>query len=93
MRRFMLGIILGVFLTGVLFFIVSSNTGLHLWAGRVLDKDKIYLTDGTVIHGWIEEEGRNYLWIGTEKGYYDLDRSKCERIEENYLLRYMRKLI
>ena len=56
-------------------------------------KDKIYLTDGTVIHGWIEEEGRNYLWIGTEKGYYDLDRSKCERIEENYLLRYMRKLI
>ena len=61
--------------------------------GHLLDKDALYLKDGSIIEGWIIKKGTRSVWIAQEKGYFSLPVAQCELIRENVLMQYIWELI
>jgi len=93
MKKFLLGLIVGFFLTLGLYFILATDTRLHVDVGRLLDEDIIYLKDGGFIRGSVIDEGKEELLIETAKGNFTLPRSSCKDIAKNVLLRYVRQMM
>jgi len=92
-KKFILGLVIGVFLSFGLYFMRSSDTRLHVDVGRFLDQDIVYLKDGGLIRGWVVDEGGNEILIETGKGTFTLPRSICRRVEKKVFLRFVRKAI
>lgn len=93
MKRLLLGVIIGLFLSSYLYFFVDLGPRFRIEIGQMLDKDTLYLKDGSVIDGWIIRNDKRTIWFAQEKGYFTLPVSQCELIRENVLLQYIWELI
>jgi len=93
MKKFILGFITGIFLAAGIYFFLHQNRLLQIELGRLLDKDTIYLENGTIVKGWIVRESEREILVEVEKGYFTVPRSRCKEIRENALLRYTRELM
>jgi hypothetical protein len=59
-----------------------------------LDKDVLYLEDGSVVYGWIWGQTQDYLGGQAEDGsFFNIDSSDCREVRMNYLFDYWEKLI
>jgi len=93
MKKFLLGLVLGIFVSAVLCFFLYPDLRSRVQMGRMLDRDTIYLKDGSVLHGWIVEENETQIFVEVGKGYFTLPRSQCHNIRRNTFLRYVRELV
>ena len=91
MKKFLVGLVLGLFLASCYYYFYHPDPLFRLKVGRLLDRDTVYLEDGTIVHGWIVKSDENYIWIETESGYFDLPVSRCKIVRKNTLLRYIRE--
>ncbi|MFC1675303.1 hypothetical protein ACFL1K_05415 [Candidatus Omnitrophota bacterium] len=91
--KFILGVVVGLVLFFGFYFMFSSNTKLHIDAGRLLDQDAVYLEDGSIVKGWIVNEGGYDILIETGGATFTLPLSKCVRIEKDVFLKFVRKVI
>ena len=83
----------GLILSAGLYLLRSSDTKLLIDVGRLLDQDIVYLKDGSLVRGWVLDEGSDEILIETGKGTFTLPRSICKRIEKDVFLRFVRKAI
>jgi len=93
MKKFIVGFMLGVLCCVVVVFHLNAGKEISIYTGRLLDRDTIYLDDGSVIKGWITGEDDRQLWIEQENGYFGIERSRCKKIIRNTLLLYTKELI
>lgn len=92
MKKFLLGLVLGVFLTTGAFFLPYTDPHFRIRVGRMLDEDIIYLKNGSIVRGWIIKESPKKILVEFDKGTFSLSISECESIKRNYLLKYVREL-
>ncbi|MFH1867796.1 MAG: hypothetical protein ABH843_02380 [Candidatus Omnitrophota bacterium] len=92
MKKFFLGLALGVFLTVCIFFMPYTDPRLRIRIGRILDEDIIYLKNKSIVRGWIVRETPKEILVEVENGTFSLRLSECEGIRKNYLLKYVREL-
>ncbi|MBN3037944.1 MAG: hypothetical protein JW869_00840 [Candidatus Omnitrophica bacterium] len=93
MKKFLLGLIVGIFLASYIYLFLNIGPQFHVTLGHLLDKDTLYLKDGSVLQGWIIKKDSRNIWFAQEKGYFTLPLSQCEIIQENALLQYIWELI
>ena len=93
MKKFLLGFIIGIFLTSLTCFSSYISPRMRIMLGHILDKDTIYLNDGRVFHGWITKEGDEEIIIEVANGYFTFSQSQVEGTNKDYLLKYTRELI
>ena len=93
MKKFLLGFVLGIFLTGCIIFTPYLNPMFRIELKKMLDKDIIYMKDGGIVQGWITNETDNDIFLEIENGYFSLPRSKCKEIKRNFNLQYIRELM
>ena len=93
MKKFLLGLIIGIFLSSYSYFFVNLGPRFRVEIGHQLDKDALYLKDGSVVEGWIIKKDKRSVWIAQEKGYFSLPLSQCELIRENVLMQYIWEMI
>ncbi|KPK97908.1 MAG: hypothetical protein AMJ95_06895 [Omnitrophica WOR_2 bacterium SM23_72] len=92
-KKFILGFIVGLFLSFSIYFIRSTDMKLRVDVGRLLDQDIVYLIDGSFVRGWVVREGKDEILVETEKGNFTLPRARCKSIEKDVFLRFVRKAI
>ena len=93
MKKILIGMLAGVSLTVVAYFLFYPNPTLRINTGRLLDQDTFYLKNGQLIRGWIVKDEGDKIIVDIEKGSLTLNRSSCKEIQENVFLRYLRQLI
>ena len=93
MKKFIAGFIVGIAFSVALYFSFNPSKGVTVFTGRILDRDTIYLKDGSIVKGWIAKEDNRQIWIETKEGYFTIDRSECQNIQHNTLLLYVRELM
>lgn len=93
MKKFLFGLILGIFFSTYLYLFINLGPKVHVELGHLLDKDALYLKDGTILEGWIVKKDSRNIWIAQEKGYFSLPAAQCKMIQENVLLQYIWELI
>ncbi len=93
MKKFLLGFAIGVFVMVVVYFAPYVDPRFRVQLGRILDKDMIYLKDGSIMQGWIIVEDSGEIYIEIKEGYYYLPLNQCEQIKRNYLLQYIKELM
>ena len=93
MKRIAIGLILGVVLTASIYFAPYTDPRFRATLGRALDKDIIYLENGSVVEGWIMKEAEGEIFIQVEDGHYSLALSECKMVVRNYLLHHARELL
>lgn len=91
MKRFLMGVVVGVMLALSAGFLLSPV--MRYYVGVVLDKDIIYLKGGTIISGWIARENADFFFVNTKSGFLSVPRSKCIAVHKNAPLYYMRALM
>ena len=93
MKKFLLGLVIGVFLTLCVFFTPYADPRLRIRIGRILDEDILFLKNRSIVRGWIVRESPKEILIEFEKGCFSLSPSECKEIKRNYLLKYVRELM
>ncbi|MBL7071593.1 MAG: hypothetical protein ISS26_05435 [Candidatus Omnitrophica bacterium] len=93
MKKFLIGFIIGIFFTVIIYFAPYVDPRFRVNLGRVLDKDMIYLKNGSVIQGWIIIEDGEEIYVEIKEEYFSISLSQCEQIKRNYLLQYVKELM
>jgi hypothetical protein len=93
MKKFLLGFVIGVFLTVCIYFAPYTDPRFRIEVGRMLDEDIIYLKSGTIVQGRIINETEEEIFIELKEGYFNLSLSQCEKIKRNHLFQYIRELL
>jgi len=93
MSKVILGFIIGVFLLTIFFFFFSPDTKLHRAIDSLMDKDALFLRNGSILYGQIEREGPKSFTVKTEDGEIEVPRAECQRVERNAILAYLRKVL
>ena len=90
MKNFIIGLAVGAVL-GFAAAFYSNASPLRM--GRLLDQDIFYLKNGDVLRGWLLEKNGDSLLIETAGGSVSLDARDCRGIQENYLAKYVKKVL
>ena len=93
MKKVILGFVIGVLVSFVLYFYLNTNKAVNVYTASLLDRDTIYMADGTIIKGWITTEDDEQVWIESEKSFFSIPRIKCQRIQHNSLMKYLREIM
>jgi hypothetical protein len=93
MKKFLAGLIAGIFFSIVLYFFINPSHLLNTHTGEMLDRDTLYLKDGSIMKGWIKGGDNISIIVETGKGFFTIPRAQCRLIQENTLLLYVRELI
>ena len=91
MRKILLGFMLGVLITGGLYFFIHPDPVLRAGLGRLLDKDTIHLTDGTIVKVWVIKKTDRGILVELENRYFVIPHSRIKRVRENFLQKYVRE--
>ena len=78
---------------GIYFFSAKAEP-LRSKIWQKLDRDIIYLQDGSVVYGWIWGQTQDYFGGQDQDGtFFNINSSDCKQLKINYLFSYMEKLI
>ena len=93
MKKFLAGLIAGTFLSITLYFFINPGNSINIHTGEMLDRDTLFLKDGSIIKGLIRNQDGDDILIESDNGLFTIPRSECHTIHENALLLYVRELI
>jgi hypothetical protein len=93
MKKFLMGVIIGVFLMGIANFFLNKDPLMTIELGRFLDKDVVCLKNGKIIEGWISEKNNKEIFIETKDGYFTLPLRNCKYIVENRFFLYLKNAL
>lgn len=85
--------IIAVFVVAAGFFLWPTSK-LHLWVLHLLNQDTIYLTNGTILNGWIwDEKGNVVIGETNQDEIFVFKKDELDNVKNDVLLYQLHRLM
>ncbi|MFA6636470.1 MAG: hypothetical protein WCV56_05145 [Candidatus Omnitrophota bacterium] len=93
MKTFLIGVFTGIFVAVCLWLVFLMPEANMVDLGRLMDRDTIFMEDGTIIRGWVLQEDVNSVFIETKDSHMTIHPKSIRKIQRDVNKKYLRKLV